>query len=58
MKFLLIAKGGIEVDLFDLAVNKQGSRRPLSERMRPRNLNEFIGQSNIVGKKKDSLETL
>jgi len=52
MKFLLIAKGGIEVDLFDLAVNKQGSRRPLSERMRPRNLNEFIGQSNIVGKKR------
>lgn len=52
MKFLLIAKGGIEVDLFDLAISKDDSRKPLAEKMRPRNLEEFIGQNNIVGKGK------
>ena len=39
------------MDLFDYASNKatEGSK-PLAERMRPRTLNEFVGQEHIVGK--------
>jgi putative ATPase len=40
------------VDLFDLAMNKDNSRKPLAEKMRPRSLNEFIGQNTIIGKSK------
>ncbi|QGU96822.1 AAA family ATPase [Clostridium bovifaecis] len=39
------------MDLFDLALSKNNTiRKPLAEKMRPRNLNEFSGQDNIVGK--------
>jgi len=36
------------MDLFSAAVNT-GSYAPLAQRMRPRNLEEFIGQEHIVG---------
>lgn len=39
------------MDLFDIALKKSNnSKIPLAEKMRPRNLNEFLGQDNIVGK--------
>ncbi len=37
------------MDLFD---QKNNINAPLAERMRPRNLDEFVGQSDLVGKKK------
>ncbi|MDP4145717.1 MAG: replication-associated recombination protein A [Bacillota bacterium] len=40
------------MDLFTLAMNKNNSNKPLAERMRPRNLDEFYGQEHIVGKGK------
>lgn len=39
------------MDLFDLALSKNDTvKKPLAEKMRPRNLNEFFGQDSIVGK--------
>lgn len=38
------------MDLFDLAMEKDNSKKPLAEKMRPRNLDEFVGQSHIIGK--------
>ncbi|AEB76230.1 replication-associated recombination protein A [Clostridium botulinum] len=40
------------MDLFDLALKKSSTNKPLAERMRPKNLNEFFGQQHIVGKGK------
>lgn len=41
------------MDLFDLAMKKNLKRTaPLADRMRPENLEEFIGQNHIVGKGK------
>jgi len=40
------------VDLFSLAMNSNINNKPLAERMRPRNLNEFVGQEHIIGKGK------
>lgn len=41
------------MDLFDLAAEKKNkSNAPLAERMRPKNLDEFVGQSHIVGEGK------
>ena len=36
-------------DLFESAVNTDTESRPLAERMRPRSLQEFIGQQEVVG---------
>ena len=37
------------MDLFDLAAEKKNkSNAPLAERMRPKNLDEFVGQSHIL----------
>jgi putative ATPase len=40
------------MDLFSMAMNKNMSNRPLAERMRPRNLDEFFGQKHIIGEGK------
>lgn len=40
------------MDLFDFAMSKSNVKKPLAEKMRPRNLNEFIGQKHIIGKGK------
>ncbi len=41
------------MDLFDLAMKKNIKKTaPLADRMRPENLDEFIGQNHIVGKGK------
>ncbi|AYF54715.1 ATPase AAA [Clostridium sp. K25] len=40
------------MDLFDLALKKSTTNKPLAERMRPKNLNEFFGQEHIIGKGK------
>src|SRR3712207_6269838 len=40
------------MDLFDLALKKSTTNKPLAERMRPKNLNEFFGQQHIIGKGK------
>ncbi|WP_026884324.1 replication-associated recombination protein A [Clostridium akagii] len=40
------------MDLFTMAMDKNPANKPLAERMRPRNLDEFFGQKNIVGKGK------
>lgn len=45
------------MDLFDYAQNERTSNIPLAEKMRPRNLDEYVGQKHIVGKGK-SLRTL
>lgn len=46
-------KRGCELDLFDLSnEKKKETNRPLAYRMRPRTLDEFIGQEHIVGKDK------
>lgn len=37
------------MDLFEYANQKNDGLKPLAERMRPTTLNEFIGQSHIVG---------
>ncbi len=37
------------MDLFDSA-EKESGREPLASRMRPRNLDEYVGQEHIVGK--------
>ena len=36
------------MDLFDLSKEKTQSNAPLAERMRARNLKEFIGQTHVV----------
>lgn len=40
------------MDLFDLAKENNNSNKPLADRMRPRNFEEFFGQEHIVGKGK------
>lgn len=41
------------MDLFDIALSKNNTlKKPLAEKMRPRNLNEFFGQEDIIGKGK------
>ncbi len=40
------------MDLFDFAQNERTAPTPLAERMRPRTLDEYIGQQHIVGKGK------
>lgn len=37
------------MDLFEYANQQNDGLKPLAERMRPQNLNEFIGQEHIVG---------
>ena len=37
------------VDLFDHAASKDDSGRPLAERMRPRRLEDFVGQDHVLG---------
>ena len=39
-------------DLFEASGLTRAGPRPLADRMRPRNLDEFVGQSHIVGKGK------
>jgi len=41
-----------KTDLFERADKKETLRAPLALRMRPRDLNEFIGQAHILGKDK------
>ncbi|MCY6484051.1 replication-associated recombination protein A [Clostridium aestuarii] len=38
------------MDLFDLAMSKNNNKKPLAEKMRPKNLNQIFGQKNIIGK--------
>lgn len=40
------------MDLFDIADNEDVLHRPLADRMRPRNLDEFCGQEAILGEGK------
>ncbi|MBC8061978.1 MAG: replication-associated recombination protein A [Clostridiaceae bacterium] len=40
------------MDLFTMAMDNNINNKPLAERMRPRNLNEFVGQEHIIGKGK------
>jgi putative ATPase len=37
------------VDLFDRAVEQDESGKPLAERMRPRSLEDFVGQEHVLG---------
>jgi putative ATPase len=37
------------MDLFDHAVEKDESGKPLAERMRPRRLEDFVGQEHVLG---------
>jgi putative ATPase len=37
------------VDLFDHAASKDDSGRPLAERVRPRRLEDFVGQDHVLG---------
>jgi putative ATPase len=37
------------VDLFDHAASRDDSGRPLAERMRPRRLEDFVGQDHVLG---------
>jgi len=44
---------GSDMDLFDHAMQERMSREaPLAARMRPRNLEEFLGQEDIIGEGK------
>lgn len=38
------------MDLFDLQQEKRTEHKPLAERMRPRTLDEYMGQEHLVGK--------
>lgn len=38
------------MDLFTMAMNNNLNNKPLAERMRPRKLDEFFGQKQIIGK--------
>lgn len=40
------------MDLFDFKSQEMNAHRPLAERMRPRNLDEFFGQKHLFGKGK------
>jgi len=40
------------LDLFDFAVEKNNVKKPLAEKMRPKKLDDFIGQQHIIGKGK------
>ncbi|MGM7702139.1 AAA family ATPase [Pseudalkalibacillus sp. Hm43] len=40
------------MDLFDMSMDESPRGKPLADRMRPRRLDEFIGQEHIVGKGK------
>jgi putative ATPase len=42
----------MEMDLFSVAAGERERRAPLADRMRPRTLDEFIGQEHLVGKGK------
>jgi putative ATPase len=42
----------MEMDLFSAAAGERERRAPLADRMRPRTLDEFIGQEHLVGKGK------
>ena len=42
----------IKLDLFTMAMNNNNKSKPLAEKMRPRNLDEFYGQKKIIGKGK------
>ncbi|MGR3319352.1 MAG: replication-associated recombination protein A [Candidatus Anammoxibacter sp.] len=46
-----MTKKNIQKDLFDLA-NADTQRPPLAERIRPQNINEFVGQEHLVGPNK------
>jgi putative ATPase len=37
------------MDLFDHAVDQDESSKPMAERMRPRTLDEFVGQEHVLG---------
>ena len=37
------------MDLFDFGQSQQPSTAPLADRVRPRALNEFIGQKHLIG---------
>ena len=37
------------MDLFDHAVSKDDTGKPLAERMRPRRLEDFVGQEHVLG---------
>ncbi|HET7753083.1 MAG TPA: AAA family ATPase, partial [Anaeromyxobacteraceae bacterium] len=37
------------MDLFDQAAEKDTSRKPLAERLRPRRLEDFVGQEHVLG---------
>ncbi|MGR3220998.1 MAG: replication-associated recombination protein A [Candidatus Anammoxibacter sp.] len=43
-----MSKKNAQNDLFDLA-NNDAQRAPLAERVRPKNINEFVGQEHLVG---------
>ncbi|MGL5514066.1 MAG: replication-associated recombination protein A, partial [Sporomusa sp.] len=40
------------MDLFDYSAWQAKSHQPLAERMRPRTLEEFVGQKHLLGKGK------
>lgn len=46
-----MTKKGVQKDLFDHE-NANARKPPLAERMRPQNLNEFVGQEHLVGANK------
>jgi putative ATPase len=37
------------MDLFDQAADKDDSQKPLAERLRPRRLEDFVGQEHVLG---------
>ena len=45
------------MDLFDLQINNE-KYAPLSERMRPENFEEFVGQSHIIGENRSILNLI
>lgn len=49
---IILILGGNDLDLFTMAMENSSSHKPLAEKMRPRNLDEFYGQKNIIGKGK------
>lgn len=50
--FLFCGRKGSFMDLWDTAKNKVNKEAPLAYRMRPRSLDEFIGQEHILGEGK------
>ena len=37
------------MDLFDRAAESDDSAKPLAERLRPRELSDFVGQEHVLG---------